>query len=66
MIKMNMGERSGKNRNMVIQAEGVRKSLWKVLVNGVKDPNAKKIRREEREDAGSKEDVDLDALLKML
>lgn len=41
-VRMDLGERAGKNRNMSVDAESSRKRIWKVLVDGLKDATSKK------------------------
>lgn len=41
-IRIDLKERAGKNRNMAVESELMRKRIWKVLVDGLKDANVKR------------------------
>lgn len=41
-IRMDLKERAGKNRNMSVESEIMRKKIWKVLVDNLHEANAKK------------------------
>jgi hypothetical protein len=41
-VRMDLKERAGKNRNMSIEAETMKKEIWKVLVDGLQDVGTKK------------------------
>jgi hypothetical protein len=42
MIKMDLKERAGRNRNMQVESELMRKRIWKALVTGLQESSAKK------------------------
>jgi len=58
-VRMDLKERAGKNRNMSVEAELMRKKIWLILVNGLKEANAKKRKVTiEKKDSAAAENFD--------